>query len=85
MHPADVDHGQDAATYTWRSWAGIEDTELTLAGKGAPTVAEFAVPEFATSIGLAPEAGKHYLGQALELCYRLPRLWERVQTGQLPA
>jgi len=85
MHPADVDHGQDAATYSWRSWAGIEDTELTLAGEGAPTVAEFAVPEFAASIGLSPEAGKLYLGQALELCYRLPRLWKRVQNGQLPA
>ncbi|HEY3529566.1 MAG TPA: DUF222 domain-containing protein [Nocardioides sp.] len=55
-----------------------------MAGDGAPTVAEFAVPEFAAALGLSPEAGKHYLGEALELAYRLPRLWARVRAGRLP-
>ncbi|HET9840529.1 MAG TPA: HNH endonuclease signature motif containing protein [Nocardioides sp.] len=85
MHPADSDRGQDAATYTWRSWAGVEDTGLALAGDGAPTVAEYAIAEFAAAVGLGTGAGKAYLGQALELAYRLPRLWARVTGGELPA
>jgi len=31
------------------------------------------------------ETGKHYLGHALELRYRLPKLWLRVQGGDLAA
>jgi hypothetical protein len=85
VDPAEVDRGREPATYTWRSWAGIEDTGLTLAGDGAPAVAEYAVPEFAAAVGLSTDAGKSYLGQALELCYRLPRHWKRVTTGDLPA
>ncbi|HET9842747.1 MAG TPA: HNH endonuclease, partial [Nocardioides sp.] len=85
MHPADTDRGHDPATYTWRSWAGVEDTELALAGDGAPEVAEYAVAEFAAAVGLGTGAGKAYLGQALELAYRLPRLWARVTGGELPA
>ena len=41
--------------------------------------------EFAAAIGLPTEAGKAYLGEAVELRYRLPRLWSRVVKGDLPA
>ena len=54
------------------------------ASQGAPTVAEYAVAEFAAGIGLSTEAGKAYLGEALELRYRLPRTWQRVVGGDLP-
>jgi hypothetical protein len=64
---------------------GFGQTELALAGDGAPRVAELAVPEFAASVGLSTESGKHYLGEAVELRFRLPALWGRVCSGDLPA
>jgi hypothetical protein len=80
LHPTESIH--QPATHILR---GFGETDLALAGQGAPTVAEYAVPELAASIGLSTEAGKRYLGEALELRYRLPRLWQRVQDGDLPA
>jgi hypothetical protein len=79
MHPAESIH--EPATHTLR---GFGETDLPIAGPGAPTVAEFAVAEFAATIGLSTEAGKRYLGEAVELRYRLPRLWKRVTRGDLP-
>jgi hypothetical protein len=79
-HPADSLH--EPATFILR---GCGQTDLQLAGDGTPTVAEYAVPEFAAALGLSTEAGKWFLGEALELCYRLPKLWRRVQSGDLPA
>ncbi len=64
---------------------GFGDTAVPLAGPGAPLVAEFSIAEFAAAVGLSTEAGKRYVGHALELRYRLPRLWKRVTTGDLPA
>ena len=57
---------------------GYGDQGMPLAGEGAPLVAEFAVTEFAAAIGLSTDAGKAYVGQALELRHRLPRVWRRV-------
>jgi hypothetical protein len=62
-----------------------QDTGIPIAGDGCPLVSEFAVAEFATTIGMGQETGRHYLGQALELAHRLPKLWARVQDGSLPA
>src|ERR1700750_227747 len=59
MHPAESIH--EPATHTLR---GFGQTELALAGEGAPTVAEYAVPELAAALGLSTEAGKRYLGEA---------------------
>ena len=56
-----------------------------MAGAGAPLVAEFAVTEFAAAIGLSTDAGKRYVGNAVELRHRLPRLWRRVVAGDLVA
>jgi hypothetical protein len=64
---------------------GFGQTDLALAGAGAPTIAEFAVAEFAAAVGLSTEAGKGFLGEALELCFRLPAQWRRVASGELPA
>ena len=61
------------------------DTGMPVAGPGAPLVAEFSVTEFAAAIGLPTEAGKAYLGEAVELRYRLSRVWSRVIKGDLPA
>src|SRR5215213_3918459 len=61
------------------------ETGLPVAGPGAPLVGEFSVTEFAAAIGLTTEAGKAYLGEAVELRYRLHRVWSRVVKGDLPA
>ncbi len=61
------------------------ETGMPVAGPGAPLVAEFSVTEFAAAIGLPTEAGKAYLGEAVELRYRLKWVWSRVIKGDLPA
>jgi hypothetical protein len=62
---------------------GTED-ELAIAGEGAPLVAEFCVAELALALGMSTGAGKRYLGDAVEIRYRLPRLWARVVAGEVP-
>ncbi len=58
---------------------------IPLAGEGCPEVAAWAVPEFAAAVGLTTDAGRRLIGQALELAWRLPTLWEQVQEGRVPA
>ena len=80
IHPAESI--EDSEQFHLR---GGGEAPVGLAGPGAPLVAEFSVAEFGAAVGLAPEAGKYYLGHALELRYRLPRLWEQVLTGTVQA
>jgi hypothetical protein len=71
---------EEAATW----WAGRgQDTGIPIAGPGAPLVSEFAVAEFATALGLSAGSGRVLVAHALELAYRLPRIWARVQSGSL--
>ena len=77
-----VDSIHDAATVWDRTYG---DTGITVAGPGAPLVAEFSVAEFGAAVGLSTEAAKAYLGEAVELRYRLQRVWGRVRAGELPA
>src|SRR4051794_38375557 len=72
-----VDSMDDAAYYP-----GFE-SELALAGPGAPLVAEFAVAELAVALRVTTDAGRAFLGLAMELRYRLPRVWKRVTAGDL--
>ena len=60
---------------------GMRDLEI--AGDGAPTVDEGAVAEFALAIGMSTDAGRRYLGDAVELAHRLPRTWARVLSGEV--
>jgi hypothetical protein len=62
------------------AWEG----ELPIAGEGAPLVAEFCVAEFALAIGMSTDAGRRYLGDAIETRYRLPRVWALVVAEALP-
>ena len=41
--------------------------------------------EFAAALGMSTEWGAAYLGAAIELRYRLPRVWARVMAGDLQA
>ncbi len=83
MHSVDSIH--DAATL-WAPRFGFEEEAVPVAGPGAPLVAEFCVAEFAAALGVSDRgrAGCS-VGEALELRYRLPRLWRRVTDGDLPA
>src|SRR4029453_4884822 len=78
MHPV------DSLTEAAPVWAPGEPGS-PVAGPGAPLVAEFSVTEFAAAIGLPTEAGKAYLGEAVDTPYRLGRVWSRVVKGNLPA
>ncbi|MDO9457841.1 MAG: HNH endonuclease, partial [Nocardioides sp.] len=51
---------------------------LHLAGPGAPMVGEYAALDLALSLGMSTDGGLAYLGKALELRHRLPRLYARV-------
>ena len=66
------------------SLLGLEG-ELRLAGEGAFMVEEFAVCELAAALSMSEPAARRYVGQAMELRERLPRLFGCVMTGVLPA
>ena len=68
---------------TWITPGG--DTGLTLAGEGAPLVAEFCIAEFALAIGRSTDGGRALVAAAVELKYRLPRCWARMHSGDLEA
>ena len=77
LHPATEDY---AATFTT---PGGGEHEEPVAGPGAPLVAEFCIAELGAALGISTLAAKRLIGQALELRHRLPRLWRRVQAGEL--
>jgi hypothetical protein len=58
---------------------------VPLAGPGAPWVAEFAPVDLAAALGISHDAGRQLIGEALELACRLPRLWDLVRAGGVPA
>ena len=60
-------HSADSSTTPPRSSDRYGDTGMPVAGEGAPLVAEFAITEFAAAIGVSTDAGKRYVGHALEL------------------
>src|SRR5262245_10441880 len=60
MQPADSIH--EPAAFVLR---GCGQTDLALAGEGAPSIAEYAVAEFAASVDNPTAAGKNFLGEAL--------------------
>ena len=52
--------------------------QLAIAGEGAPMVAEFCVADLALALGVSTDAGRRFLGDAVEIRHRLPRLWAEV-------
>src|SRR4051812_41626892 len=93
MRRADVERFRQAAV--WADLHPVESIceaatvpgtqgELTIAGAGAPLVAEWCVPELAAALGLSTDAGYHYLGDAVEVRHRLPRTWAAVLAGRVP-
>jgi hypothetical protein len=79
LHPPESIH--DAASFTVPG----REHEEPIAGEGAPLVAEFCVAELGTVLGITSTAAKKLIGHALELRHRLPRLWDQVHVGLVPA
>ncbi|WP_415640970.1 HNH endonuclease, partial [Skermania piniformis] len=84
---------QAELTVDWCRWhAPTGDTDadrfgigwVTPGGPGSPEVDEAAVAELSTALRHSTDSGMSYVGAVLEVCYRLPRLWERVKAGQTP-
>src|SRR5689334_10266771 len=90
LHPVTPDH--PAATFPTQRADGLAGAlgpsffdRAPLAGVGTPAVAEYAVEELAAALNLSHAAGLALVSEAVELCYRLPRLWALVQDGSLQA
>src|SRR4051794_16964238 len=82
LHPCRDEHPAG-----WEDDHGIFATDAPrapLAGAGSPLVDEFAPASFAAALGISLEAAKQRIADALELVYRLPRLWELVEGGVVP-
>jgi hypothetical protein len=77
QHPPESIH----PVATWVT--GGAETGMPLAGAGAPLVAEFCIAEFALAVGRSHDSGRALIADALELKYRLPRVFDRVQCGDL--
>ncbi len=97
-HQAERDAAEMRILQTTIAWAVLHEVEadqgsahhghfgdrpIPLAGDGAPLVSEFAAMEYAAARGMSTDAGNTYLGRAMELRHRLPRLWERLVEGRL--
>src|SRR5258707_6465196 len=70
---------------TEADWIDGRERALPLGGAGCPEVAEYAVPELAAALGMSTDAGRRFLGEVVELRYRLPRLWAALQAGEVAA
>ncbi|GAA1814462.1 hypothetical protein GCM10009812_03890 [Nocardioides marinus] len=79
------DDAHNEAENAWVSRFGMPgaDTMLELAGPGAPEVSEFAVIELAAALGRSTDSGRMLLSDAVEARYRLPKIWARLEAGQV--
>src|SRR5690242_8417907 len=57
------------------------DTAVSLAGVGAPHVAQFAVLDFGATLGMSRRATEALFAEVIELGHRLPQTWTRVLEG----
>src|SRR3954464_6621128 len=87
LHPVTAE--SPAATWADRGFEVFPTRTATepagLAGDGTPGVAEYAVEELAAALGVGYHTGLGLVCDAVELCYRLPKLWALVHTGHLQA
>ena len=54
-------------------------------GEGTPEVSEYCAAELGALQGIGMWAARSLIADALDLRYRLPRLWDRVTTGGVRA
>ncbi len=84
LHPVTEQH-RAATPHHESGLFGGPDGRPGLAGDGTPGIAEFAVEELAATLGMSYRSGLRLCEEAVELCFRLPRLWALVQDGRLQA
>src|SRR4051794_8842282 len=95
LHPVtdpDTDPGTDPGSegpVGWPTTRPLIDrgvaVETPLAGAGTPGVASYAVEALAAALHLPYRSTLGLVADAVELCYRLPRLWALVHDGRLQA
>ncbi|MFC4812966.1 hypothetical protein, partial [Paenibacillus sp. GCM10023250] len=63
------------------TWGGpsVLLTDESLGGDGAPAVAAFAPGPVAATLGISTAAGMALIADALDLQFRLPRIWRLVE------
>src|SRR4051812_33685977 len=61
----------------------ILEDDPRLGGEGTPAVAERAVCDLGAALDVSYAAALALVSDAVELCFRLPRLWALVQSGRL--
>ncbi|WP_460716156.1 HNH endonuclease signature motif containing protein [Nocardioides dilutus] len=61
----------------------IKDIEETIGGEGTPLVAAGCVEPFAVALGVSTSTALQLLSDALDLYYRLPRLWALMEALDL--
>lgn len=79
LHPATADTGVE----TWDGPGLLADESL--GGEGTPAVAAFTAEPLALALGLAPTSGAQLLADVLDLTHRLPGVWARVESLEVPA
>lgn len=52
-------------------------------GEGTPEVTEFAAGELGARLGMSTISAWWLMADALDVCHRLPKLWERVEAGEV--
>jgi hypothetical protein len=83
IHPATADTG--AAGRGDAGPRGLTGRDDPLGGQGCPLVSAFAPEPFAAAIGVPITAGRQVLADALDLTHRLPAIWGKVRTLEVPA
>lgn len=63
---------------------GRLDTGVPIAGDGAPLVSDLELTELCAVLGRSLDSGRHYVGQVIELAFRLPDLHGRTTAGRVP-
>ena len=77
--------GDSHASQEWLDRWGADgaDVMLELGGPGCPEVSDFAVTELAAALGRSTGSGRRLVGDAMEAKHRLPRVWARLEAGQV--
>ena len=84
LHPlTDPTTGPTAVPITALGAVPAEGTGAgtTLGGDGTPGIAEHALEALAATLDLSHSATHRLVGEAVELCFRLPRLWDLVHAA----
>ncbi len=82
LHPATSETGP--ATWADAALPGALDCDETIGGDGTPAVAAFTAEPLAAALGISTAAGLQLVADGLNLVHRLPRIWARVESLEVP-